>query len=133
LIIAAFSLFMTGRGVPAGATMPFQLFASYPGKPASATVGTSGNALARRSPATAIARSLAFLTWGTVLIAPPNITFTELGEAGGEQGRDGYLQLATLIYDFGDGTRRHHDECVIDGTGRRSQIRIRARSENLSA
>ncbi|MEH2564039.1 DNA-binding transcriptional LysR family regulator [Bradyrhizobium sp. AZCC 2289] len=46
----------TGAGVLAGATSPNQAEASNPGAPDSATVGTSGNALARVAPAAAVVR-----------------------------------------------------------------------------
>ena len=43
-------------GVPVGAIKPYQLLASKPVRPASATVGTLGNAALRLTPATASAR-----------------------------------------------------------------------------
>jgi hypothetical protein len=47
LLISALSRATTVFGTPAGATMPFQVLASYPGTPASAIVGTSGRASER--------------------------------------------------------------------------------------
>ncbi|KAG1244047.1 hypothetical protein G6F65_022027 [Rhizopus arrhizus] len=44
-------------GVPAGATIPYQATLSAPGRPASATVGTSGSRGERLASATAKARS----------------------------------------------------------------------------
>src|SRR5215207_3631126 len=45
---AALSLAMISSGVPAGATRPNQPIDSYPGRPASAKVGTSGSDATRR-------------------------------------------------------------------------------------
>ena len=50
-----FSLSTIAFGVPAGAITPSQLDDSSPGMPASALVGTLGNAGLRRGPSTAIA------------------------------------------------------------------------------
>jgi hypothetical protein len=44
-MITLFSAMTCAAGVLAGATIPVQLIASYPGKPGSATVGTEGRAL----------------------------------------------------------------------------------------
>src|SRR5215212_11585862 len=41
--MVACSLLMIARGVPFGTKNPFQLLYSYPGTPASSTVGSSGN------------------------------------------------------------------------------------------
>ena len=49
-------------GVAAGANSPFQEPISNPGNPASAVVGTSGSAIARRGLATASAFSRPLLT-----------------------------------------------------------------------
>lgn len=54
-------------GVPAGANSPIQLLTSNPGKPNSATVGTSGNATVRARPIDAIARSLPAFTCGSTV------------------------------------------------------------------
>src|SRR5216110_2441761 len=43
-----FSRATIGRGVPAGASTPYQVVTSKSGRPASATVGTSGRAGRRR-------------------------------------------------------------------------------------
>src|SRR5687768_3378643 len=53
LRISACSLAITGWGVPAGAKTPNQTLASYPGTPASATVGTSGRIALRFAGVTA--------------------------------------------------------------------------------
>ena len=53
-----------GAGVFAGAKMPNQTIASKPGKPCSATVGTSGRSGERFELVTASARSLPCLTYG---------------------------------------------------------------------
>ena len=60
------SLPMIGAGVPWGATMPSQPTTSYPGMPASATVGICGAAARRRRPLTARARTLPPSTCGSV-------------------------------------------------------------------
>ena len=52
-------------GVPAGATRPHHEPTSYPGSPASATVGTSGKMRDRRALATASARNAPAFTCGT--------------------------------------------------------------------
>ena len=49
-------------GVPAGANRPFHIVTSYPGRPASAIVGTSGAAAVRVAPVTAMAVSLPIFT-----------------------------------------------------------------------
>ncbi len=53
---SACSLSMIGRGVRAGARSPYHASAAKPGKPCSATVGTSGNANERFAPVVRIAR-----------------------------------------------------------------------------
>src|ERR1041384_4918681 len=58
LLIAALSLSMIGRGTPTGAMTPVQVGARYPGTPASAIVGSSGNAGERVAPLTPRARTL---------------------------------------------------------------------------
>ena len=55
---AADSLATTGSGVPAGASTTFHSYASAPGTPASASVGTSGRMGVRLPEVTARARSL---------------------------------------------------------------------------
>src|SRR3974390_3832185 len=50
LLIAALSLSTIGRGTPAGAITPVHVGARYPGTPASAIVGGSGNAGERAGP-----------------------------------------------------------------------------------
>ena len=52
------SFSMIGRGVPAGTTTPHHGATSTPGTPASASVGTSGKAVARRVAVTARMRTL---------------------------------------------------------------------------
>src|SRR5262249_34292601 len=59
---SALSFAITGAGVPAGASSPYQVFASNPGKPDSATVGTAGSSGERFAEVTASARSLPLLT-----------------------------------------------------------------------
>src|SRR6202165_4050474 len=54
---AAFSLSITGFGVPAGAINPSQMVASYPGTPASVAVGTFGNTFERILPVVGSART----------------------------------------------------------------------------
>ena len=51
------------RGVFAGTIMPIQKLNSLPGTPASAVVGTSGSALARRELPTASGSSAPDLIW----------------------------------------------------------------------
>src|SRR5258706_10078802 len=62
--ISPFSFEMIGWGVPADAETPHQLVNSYPGKPDSAAVGTSGSTAARFFPVVASARVLPDLTLG---------------------------------------------------------------------
>ena len=50
-------------GVPAGTNTPYQVVISRPGKPASASVGTSGNSDERFAVVTASARTLPPLIW----------------------------------------------------------------------
>src|SRR5581483_3487434 len=61
---------MIAFGVPAGASSPYQAVASNPGKPNSATVGTSGKDAMRRDPVVATARSLPSLTCGSTTLSP---------------------------------------------------------------
>ena len=56
--ISPLSLAITSGGVPLGTRMPSQPLASKPGKPDSATVGTSGNAGLRVADVTARPRTL---------------------------------------------------------------------------
>src|SRR5207249_3240525 len=62
---------MTGRGVPAGATMPHQLVASYPGTPASEIVGTSGRAGTRAALPTPSGFKRPERMWGSVWMSEP--------------------------------------------------------------
>jgi hypothetical protein len=55
---------MMVRGVPAGASTPYQPMYSKPASPDSATVGTLGAVIDRRVLLTAIARSRPDLTYG---------------------------------------------------------------------
>src|SRR5258706_435516 len=55
---------MIGRGVPAGAMMPYQVVTSKFGRPASSAVGTSGSSGERSRAGTASARSLPALMGG---------------------------------------------------------------------
>src|SRR5258707_373162 len=63
---AAFSLSITGFGVPAGAINPSQMVASYPGTPASPAVGTFGSTLERVLPVVASARTWFSATLGAI-------------------------------------------------------------------
>jgi hypothetical protein len=63
--ISALSFATMAAGVPAGARTPNHDYASYPGSPASAIVGTSGSAGARARDVTASARSLPALICGS--------------------------------------------------------------------
>src|SRR4051812_10187924 len=74
LMISACRREMTGRGVFAGATTPYQLPASYPGRPDSATVGRSGMKAERALLVTAIARRRPPFTKGTTDNAVLNAT-----------------------------------------------------------
>src|ERR1700738_1387359 len=65
-LTAAFSLSITGFGVPAGATNPSQMAASYPPTPASAAVGTFGSTLERDLPVVASARTWFSPTLGAI-------------------------------------------------------------------
>ena len=58
---SALSRVTIGRGVPAGASTPYQVVTSKSGSPASAAVGTSGSAGERCGATTASARSLSGL------------------------------------------------------------------------
>ena len=62
------------RGVPGGARMPCHEPVSKPGRPCSATVGTSGIALTRLALDTARMRSLPLFTCGYVASMPLNST-----------------------------------------------------------
>jgi hypothetical protein len=63
-------------GVPAGAIRPNQPEFSKPGKPLSATVGTSGSILDRSALVTASARSLPPVTSGVAAPMLPTTTCT---------------------------------------------------------
>jgi hypothetical protein len=63
LLVAALSLSITSRGVPAGAMRPVTLIGPKAAKPTSAAVGTSGSIGARLSDVTSSARSLPACTW----------------------------------------------------------------------
>ncbi len=63
LAISACSSATTSFGVPAGANTPYHVDISSPGKPASASVGTSGSSGERLGVITASGRSLPPLIW----------------------------------------------------------------------
>ncbi len=63
---------MMGRGVFAGTSTPYQLLASKPGSPASATVGRSGNSAERLAVLTAIPLILPAFICGTAVAAVAN-------------------------------------------------------------
>src|SRR6185436_16145419 len=63
-VISCDSLSMMALGVPAGARMPCHDFISYPGKPPSAKVGTSGRETRRLLPEIAMPRALPLFTMG---------------------------------------------------------------------
>ena len=66
------SVVTIGAGVPAGARTPYQSVSSYPGTPASAMVGSSGNTGARVALVTPKARSLRDRMCGATPGTPPN-------------------------------------------------------------
>ena len=67
---------MIGFGVPAGAINPSQMVASYPGTPASVTVGTSGSTSERVLPVVASARTWPALTLGAIVVTASIIICT---------------------------------------------------------
>src|ERR1035437_838220 len=60
-------------GVPAGASVPYQVCTSNHGMPDSAAVGTSGIAAARFGPSTASARSVPACTCGLEFATPTRV------------------------------------------------------------
>src|SRR5262249_44779424 len=73
-------------GLPAGAAIPYQPVTSKPGRPLSATVGTSGASCERLVEGTASARSLPEAARGVALTAGPNIMPTLPTETSGCAG-----------------------------------------------
>src|SRR5262245_3822867 len=76
LLIAPLSLSTTGLGRPAGPITPLQVLASYPGIPASAIVGRSGNPGERLGPLTASAFTFPERANGDMELRLSNITCT---------------------------------------------------------
>ena len=66
---------MTSAGVLAGANRPYQASASYPGTPASETVGRSGKAGERSAEVTASARNCPASISDAALATVVNITW----------------------------------------------------------
>src|SRR5260370_39447109 len=75
-LTAAFSLSITGFGVPSGAINPGQMVASYPATPASKAVGTFGSTLERDLPVVASARTWFSPTLGAIAGTAPIIICT---------------------------------------------------------
>src|SRR5689334_5434900 len=76
VLIAAFNLSTIGRGTPAGAITPVQVGARYPGTPASAMVGRSGNAGERFAPLTPRALTLPSRANGAIVCKLSNMRST---------------------------------------------------------
>jgi hypothetical protein len=75
--VASYIFARMAAGVPTGASNPFQPSTSKPGRPDSATVGTSGSSGIRSRPVTALARNLPARIWGNTLGGLSNISWQE--------------------------------------------------------
>jgi hypothetical protein len=75
-VTSAFSRLTMAGGVFFGAINPSQITASYPGTPASESVGTSGMTAERTLPLVASARTLPALTCSFITVTASNIIST---------------------------------------------------------